>query len=93
MSKNVDVLQFLKLCRNNKQVPMKYVEDIDKMYRKCNNKEKSSTNLCNLILEGKQHISPQNTDSFQYVADVYNELLQLSTKDSGSLQVSKMVSF
>jgi len=72
---------------------MKYIEDIDKMFRECNNKEISSSDLCNLILEGIKHISPQNTDSFRYVADVYNELLQLSKKDSASLLVSKMIKF
>lgn len=77
----------INLCRNNKKFPQKYVEDMNKMYKKCNNKQKNSKHLCNLVLKGIELISPKNEDSFQYAASVYNELLQLTKKDSNSLQV------
>jgi len=78
----------INLCRNNKQFPQQYIEDMNKMYKKCNYKQKKSKILCNLILKGIELISPNNKDSFQYAANVYNELLQLSEKDSINLQVS-----
>jgi len=78
----------INLCRTNKQFPQKYIEDMNKMYKKLNFKQKNSKHLCNLILKGIELISPKNKDSFQYAANVYNELLQLSKKDSISLQVS-----
>jgi len=77
----------INLCRNNKKFPQKYVEDMNKMYKKCNNKQKNSKHLCSLVLKGIELISPKNEDSFQYAASVYNELLQLTKKDSNSLQV------
>lgn len=78
----------LKLCRNNKMIPMKYIEDMNQMYNKCNCTQKNSTNLCNLILEGVENISLMNENSFQYAANVYNALLELSKKKTTSLQVS-----
>ncbi|KAF0767125.1 interaptin-like [Aphis craccivora] len=81
------MLKMINLCRNNKKFPQKYVEDMNKMYKKCNNKQKNSKHLCNLILKGIELISPKNENSFQYAANVYNELLQLTKKDSNSLQI------
>ena len=78
----------INLCRNNKQFPQPYIEDMNKMYKKCNYKQKKSKHLCDLILKGIEFISPKNNDSFQYAASVYNELLRLSEKDSTNLQVS-----
>lgn len=78
----------INLCRNNKRFPHPYVEDMNRMYNKCNYKQKKSKLLCNLILKGIEFISPKNNDSFQYAAGVYNELLRLSEKDSNNLQVS-----
>lgn len=77
----------IQLCMNNKWVPQKYVNDMSNMYQKCNDKQKSSKKLCNLILKGTENITSKNKNSFQYAANVYNELLlQLSTTDN--LQVS-----
>uniref|UniRef100_A0A2H8TMX4 Death domain-associated protein 6 n=1 Tax=Melanaphis sacchari TaxID=742174 RepID=A0A2H8TMX4_9HEMI len=89
---NMDVFQqMINLCRNNKQFPQKYVEDMNKMYNKCSNKQKNSKHLCSLVLKGLELISPKNKNSFQYAADVYNALLQLSKKDSNSLQTENCV--
>lgn len=78
----------LELCRQNKEFPHKYIEDMNKMYKKCTDEQKNEDKLCNLILEGIEHISPSNKNSFQYAANVYNELLQLTQKDSINLKVS-----
>lgn len=78
----------INLCRNNKQFPQSYIEDMNKMYKKFNYKQKTSKHLCNLILKGIELISPKNKNSFQYAANVYNELLRLTEKDSINLQVS-----
>jgi len=78
----------INLCRNIKQFPQLYIEDMNKMYKKCNYKQKKSKLLCDLILKGVEFISSKNKDSFQYAASVYNELLRLSEKDSINLQVS-----
>jgi len=72
----------IKLCQENKQFPQAYIEDMSKMYNKCNSKQKKSTNLCDLILKGIKNISRTDKNSFQYAANVYNELLQLSKRDS-----------
>ncbi|XP_050059643.1 interaptin-like isoform X2 [Aphis gossypii] len=89
---NMDMFQqMINLCRNNKKFPQKYVEDMNKMYKKCNNKQKNSKNLCDLVLKGIESISPNNEDSFQYAANVYNELLQLTKKDSNRLQTENCV--
>lgn len=79
----------IELCRKiqNKNFPQKYIEDMSKMYKKCNDKQKNSSNLCNLILKGIKYISPFNKNAFTYAANVYNELLQLSKKDLSDLQV------
>lgn len=76
------------LCRTNKMVPLKYIEDMDKMYNTCNYEQKNSMNLCNLILKGVENISSNNKNSFHYTANVYNELLKLSKKEVTSKQVS-----
>jgi len=78
----------INLCRNNKQFPQQYIEDMNKMYKQCNYKQRKSKLLCDLILKGIELISPKNNDSFQYAASIYNELLRLSEKDSTNLQVS-----
>lgn len=81
--------QCVLLCQKNKDIPIKYVEDMhDMYYHKCNDRKKNSTHLCNLIQKGNEHISSKNKNSFQYIADIYNELLQLTKKDSNNLQVS-----
>lgn len=72
----------INLCRSHKLFPQQYVEDMNKMYKKCNEQQKNSKHLCNLVLKGIEFISPKNKESFQYAADVYNELLQISRKDS-----------
>lgn len=69
-------------------VPLKYIEDMDKMYNTCNYKQKNSIDLSNLILKGIENISSNNKNSFQYAANVYNELLKLSKKEHSSKQVS-----
>ncbi|XP_015366655.1 PREDICTED: CAP-Gly domain-containing linker protein 1-like isoform X2 [Diuraphis noxia] len=92
ISYNMDLFQqMINLCRNNKQFPQSYIEDMNKMYKKCNYKQKSSKHLCNLVLKGIEFISPKNKNSFQYAANVYNELLQLSEKDSFNLQTEHCV--
>jgi len=78
----------INLCRNNKQFPLSFLEDMNKMYKKCSYKQKSSEKLCDLVVKGIEFISPKNQNSFQYAANVYNELLQLSKKDSINSQVS-----
>lgn len=80
---NIDQFQqMLKICRENKQFPLVYIEDMNKMYSKCDSKQKKSTNLCDLILKGLKNISRTDKNSFQYAANVFNELLQLSKRDS-----------
>ncbi|XP_003241599.1 reticulocyte-binding protein 3 isoform X2 [Acyrthosiphon pisum] len=92
ISYNKDLFQqMINLCRNNKQFPQPYIEDMNKMYKKCNYKQKKSKHLCDLILKGIEFISPKNNDSFQYAASVYNELLRLSEKDSTNLQTENCV--
>lgn len=77
----------IELCRQNKEFPQKYIDDMNKMYKKSTDKQKNEGRLCNLILEGIEHISPTNANSFQYAANVYNELLQLTQNDSTRQQV------
>ncbi|KAL5235627.1 hypothetical protein ACI65C_003037 [Semiaphis heraclei] len=92
ISYNMDLFQqMINLCRNNKQFPQSYIEDMNKMYKKFNYKQKTSKHLCNLILKGIELISPKNKNSFQYAANVYNELLRLTEKDSINLQTENCV--
>lgn len=56
------------------------------MYNKCSDKQQKSTKLCKLILNGTENITSKTKNSFQYAAEVYNELLKL-TKNK-DLQVS-----
>lgn len=77
----------IKLCRMNIQFPKEYIDDMNKMYKCCNNKQKNSKKLCNLIHKGLKHISIKNKNSFHRAAEVYNELLQLSKIDSGNSYV------
>lgn len=77
----------IRLCQNIIHCPHKYIEDMSKMYECCSNKQKNSRKLCNFILKGIKNISVGNKNSFDYAADVYNELLQLSKKDSSNSRV------
>lgn len=77
----------IKICRNNKEIPLKYVEDMIKMHQKCNIENQNSKHLCKLIIEAIENI-PGNKKSFQYVANLYNEFLRLTKKDLTNLRVS-----
>lgn len=70
--------QLLKLCRDCKEFPQKYIEDMNRIYKNCNDKQKNEEKLCNSILLGIEHMSSKSKKSFQYAANVYNELLQLT---------------
>ncbi|VVC45347.1 Hypothetical protein CINCED_3A021222 [Cinara cedri] len=74
--------QMIKLCKKNKWIPQKYIDDMNKMYKQCSDKQRSSKKLCNLIVKGTENITSKSENSFQYAANVYNELLQLSKMDS-----------
>lgn len=80
----------IKICRSNKVIPLKYVEDMIKMYKKCSNEQLSSKHLCELIVKAIEYI-PGNKSAFQYVADLYNEFLRLTKNDSNNLQVRKII--
>ncbi|XP_060850821.1 death domain-associated protein 6-like isoform X2 [Rhopalosiphum padi] len=89
---NMDMFQqMINLCRNNKKFPQTYVEDMNKMYKKCDNKQKNSKHLCSLVLKGIELISPKNKDSFQHAANVYNALLQLTKKDYNPVLIEECI--
>jgi hypothetical protein len=71
----------------NIQFPKEYVNAMNRMYECCNDKQKNSKKLCDLIHKGLKHISAENKNSFHHAADIYNELLQLSKLDSTSSRV------
>lgn len=73
-------------CRKNKEIPQKYIDDMNKMYNKCSNRQRKSKKLCTFVSEGIKHIPSGSEHPFQYAANVYNELLQL-TKNETSGQV------
>lgn len=77
----------IKLCRENKQFPQKYIDEMNKMYLKCSDKQKISQHLCKLIEKGIENISPKNKSSFNYAADVYNALLEVINTHSAISQV------
>lgn len=77
----------IKICQDNKEIPLKYVEDMVKMHKKCSIEQQNSKTLRKFILEAIEYI-PGNKKAFQYAANLYNEFLRLTKNSSTNLQVS-----
>lgn len=77
----------IKLCRKNKHFPLKFIDEMNIMYLKCSDKQKKSQHLCKLIDKGIVNISSKNKNCFNYAADVYNALLEVTNTHSAISQV------
>ncbi|XP_050524134.1 metacaspase-2-like [Daktulosphaira vitifoliae] len=81
--------KMIDLCRTINSFPLIYIEDMVDMYNKCI--QKNSLKLNELIDEGLKNITPSNKKSFQYAANVYNELLQLTKNISTNLESNSCI--
>lgn len=77
----------IKLCIKSKQCPQKYIGDMNEMYSKCSDKQKKSQTLCKLIIKGIENISPKNKNSFNYAANVYNTLLDVTNSALSNVSI------
>ncbi|XP_050420218.1 uncharacterized protein LOC126833109 isoform X2 [Adelges cooleyi] len=86
-----DFDKFKDACQKTGTFPDALLKDMDKMYDTCIRSQNVSNELSNLIKEGIENIRPEKK-SFDYLAKVYNKLLQLWNNDSSSSTTNNCVS-